>query len=70
MHGAFADQGGEQGFGILAPGPGKGNFDQGLPRIEGAHEGQAIVTFEDKAQIADLGPGQQKMAFFKRFHRR
>ena len=56
LHGAFAGQGGEQGFGILAPRAGKGDFDQRLTGIEGADEGQAVVTFEDKAQIADLEP--------------
>lgn len=58
LHGAFFGQGGEQGFGILPSRRGKSDFDQRLPGIEGADEGQTIVTFKDKAQIADFGPRQ------------
>lgn len=53
----------EQSIRILAARIGKDDFDQCLLRIEGAHEGQAVVAFEDETQVPDLPAGQSEVFF-------
>jgi hypothetical protein len=53
----------EQSICVLAARIGKDDFDQCLLRIEGAHEGQAVVAFEDETQVPDLPAGQSEISF-------
>jgi hypothetical protein len=56
IHGAFVDESSKECFGIYAATDGVGDLHQRGAGIECTLEDQAVVPFEDKAKISDVGP--------------